>query len=261
MTRIAADGADNRSATISTQRHRKPGLVVGGFTINICGLLHPARTVPRENPCMPRIAAVAAVAVGADNRSATISTQRHRHPGQVGAGFTINIGTQLHPARTGPRENPCMPRIGAVAIVVGGADDRSATISTQRHRIPGNVAVGFTINICTLLLPGQGRAVPRVNPCMPRIRAVAAVVGGADDRCATISTQRHRIPGLVVGGFTINILTLLRPASIGPRVDPCLPRIGAVDAVLGGADNRGATISTQRHRPPGLVVGGFTINI
>jgi hypothetical protein len=37
------------------------------------------------------------------------------------------------------------------AFVAGGADNRHATISAQRHRRPGQVAGGFTINICAEL--------------------------------------------------------------------------------------------------------------
>ena len=97
-----------------------------------------------------------------------------------------------------------MPRIAAVAVICGGADDGGEAIITQRHRRPGLVAFGFTIDLATTLQhPGRFAAVvPRVDPCMPRIVAVAAVFAvvawGADDRSEAISTQRHRRPGIVV---------------------------------------------------------------
>ena len=102
-----------------------------------------------------------------------------------------------------------MTRIAAVGVVVLGADDDRVTNIIHRHRPAGIIACGFAVDVGTDLLPHS--VSQRVQPSMTRIIAVAVVVGGADDDRVTCSIRRHRIAGLIVCVFAVDVGTDLVP--------------------------------------------------
>jgi hypothetical protein len=64
-----------------------------------------------------------------------------------------------------------------------------------------------------------------------------------------------------MGGFTVDVAALLGPGAAVVGVDADVPGVAAVVVVINGADGYGVAVGGHGHGKPGVVVGGFTVDV
>ena len=102
----------------------------------------------------------------------------------------------------------------------------AAFIATDQPDQSFAVSPSISAPTCTHPLVSQ-----REHPSLTRTIAVAVVAVCADDDRVTSSIHRHRIAGIIVCGFAVDIGTDLHPPTVSQREHPSLTRIIAVVAL------------------------------